>query len=274
VGADIVAGILSTGLYCSDELCLLLDIGTNGEIALGNKDRIVCCSTAAGPAFEGAQIRHGMGGVDGAINTVSLGKDGISYTVLGEKRPAGICGSGIVDAVAALLQAGVIDETGRFVDSDELPEAHSGLSERLIDDGGSSAFVLAEGDKTESGEPVIITQKDIREIQLAKAAIAAGIRSLIKNLGISFSDIGRVFLAGGFGNYMNKDSAAAIGLIPEALKNKVEASGNAAGTGALMALLSEDCRRACDEIAKRARYLELSSLPGFQDELVDCIYFE
>jgi uncharacterized 2Fe-2S/4Fe-4S cluster protein (DUF4445 family) len=258
----------------SEEICLLLDIGTNGEIALGSKNRILCCSAAAGPAFEGAHIRHGVGGIDGAIHAVSLIENQIVCSTLANRAPIGICGSGIVDCAAMLLNLGIIDETGRFVDDEELPESIGNLRDRITQVEGAKAFTLANPAETSNGSPIYITQKDIREIQLAKAAIAAGINTLVKVMGISLDCIGKVYLAGGFGSYMDKKSAARIGLLPASLEDKIQVAGNTAGTGAIMALLSRDCRDLCNRIRSKAEYVELSAVPGFQDELVDCMFFE
>lgn len=272
VGADIVAGILSSRMYQSEEICLLLDIGTNGEIALGNKDRIVCCSTAAGPAFEGANIKMGMGGVKGAINKVNRQENTLSCEVISGGKPVGICGSGIVDAVSLMLSIGVIDDTGRMLDEDEF-EGGPELAARLIEADGMKAFVLVKGNEADYSDAIVITQKDIREIQLAKAAIAAGINTLVKAFGVKPEAVGKVYLAGGFGSYLDKENAVGIGLIPKALKDRIVVIGNAAGSGASMALLSRECRNDLAFIKKKCEYLELSASKEFQEEMIDCIYF-
>ncbi len=274
VGADIVAGTLASGLAGQENLSLLIDIGTNGEIVLGNNKGLVCCSTAAGPAFEGAHIRCGVGGISGAINTVTTGKTGISYTTIDNHRPLGICGSGIVDALAILIQNGIVDETGRFLSSEECRELHIPLADRIIEDESGYAFVLAPEGETKNGEPIILTQKDVREIQLAKASIAAGIRTLMKHTGRTEDDIVTVYLAGGFGSYIDKESAVQIGLIPERMENKIKVIGNAAGTGAIMSSISENCLLDCDRIVKLATYIELSSSPVFQEEYINNMYFK
>ncbi|MGE4282718.1 MAG: ASKHA domain-containing protein [Clostridia bacterium] len=274
VGADIVSAVLASGMAEKEELNLLIDIGTNGEIVLGNKEQLVCCSTAAGPAFEGAHIKHGVGGVRGALNTVTLDDGNIQYTTIMGQKPIGICGSGIVDALAILIQTGIVDETGRIVDEDEVESKTAGdLIKNIVEIDGAAAFKLINGENTGSGEDIAITQKDIREIQLAKAAIAAGINTLIKSMDKKVEDIQNIFLAGGFGSYIDKKSAVRIGLLPKQLENKIIVLGNAAGTGAIMALLSEQCLSDCDSIKNAARYVELSSTPEFQDEYVDCMYF-
>jgi len=275
VGADIVAGILSIRMDEQDDLSLMIDIGTNGEIVLGNRDGIISCSTAAGPAFEGANIRNGVGGVAGAINTIRLEGGNIRYTTILDVPPIGICGSGIVDALAILLDAGIVDETGRILSVDEI-ESEDGkiLGERLIEMEDMPAFIIAKGEETRTGEPIVITQKDVREIQLAKAAIAAGIRVLIQKMGRSMDEVKYLYLAGGFGSYIDRKNAVRIGLLPRELENRVIVVGNAAGTGALLSLLSRGMLERCDTIKLMTKYVELSTTPEFQDEYVNCMYFD
>jgi len=273
VGADIVAAILASGMTKKDELSLLIDIGTNGEIVLGNSESLVCCSTAAGPAFEGAHIQHGVGGIAGAINTVKLDSDKLAITTIADQRPLGICGSGIVDAAALLIKAGILDETGRLLSKEDAEKGNISLSEKLTEVESNPALVLAGKSEAKNSEPIFLTQKDIREVQLAKASIAAGIKTLIKDSGKSIEDIQQVYLAGGFGSFIDKTNAVVIGLIPKELEHKIKVIGNAAGTGAVMASFSESCLLDTDRIAKLARYLELSSSPAFQDEYIKNMYF-
>jgi uncharacterized 2Fe-2S/4Fe-4S cluster protein (DUF4445 family) len=259
-------------MFFGDAFSLLIDIGTNGEIVLGNRDRLYCCSTAAGPAFEGATIRHGVGGITGAINTVRIEKSRIEYTTIAESRPIGICGSGIIDAVAMLIDAGLIDETGRLAtpeDTNDTVCCRDLLT--TIDD--QPAILLAGADSTEHGDAITLGQKDIREVQLAKASIAAGIETLVQKAGKSVDDIDVVYLAGGFGSFIDRANAIKIGLIPASLAEKVQVIGNAAGTGAVMSLLSEQCIAECDRIANSAEYIELSSSLEFQNAYVDNMYF-
>ena len=265
IGADTVSAVLSTGIYQSEEISLLIDIGTNGEIVLGNSHYLFACSSAAGPAFEGANIRNGMGSVKGAINKVSL-QGGLDYTTIGNARPVGICGTGIVDAVAQMLEVGIIDDTGRL-EEELLPviQEHSRLVDRLTKVDGMNAFALTEN--------IAITQKDIRELQNAKAAIAAGINILVKQAGISFEQINNVYLAGGFGTYMNADSAVKIGLIPEPLKGKIRSVGNAAGQGAIESLISSTSLTDTIQISKNIKYIELSASKDFNEYYVDCMMF-
>jgi uncharacterized 2Fe-2S/4Fe-4S cluster protein (DUF4445 family) len=210
IGGDVVAGVLSTDMHTREAISLFIDIGTNGEIVLGNREFLYSCSTAAGPAFEGANIRNGLGGVKGAIDKVYFG-DGIEYTTIGNVKPKGICGSGVIDAIGEMLKKGLIDETGRIIDTEEANDLSEYYRDRLIEVEGMRAFLLVGNKDNVSQYDVIITQKDIREIQNAKAAIAAGIISLIKHGNIEIKDIDKVYLAGGFGNYINTDSAVTLG---------------------------------------------------------------
>jgi uncharacterized 2Fe-2S/4Fe-4S cluster protein (DUF4445 family) len=253
-------------------LAVLIDIGTNGEIVFGNREYIRCCSTAAGPAFEGAHIRFGIGGVSGAINTVNLGSEGPIVTTISDARPIGICGSGIVDALSMLLDTGVVDETGRLLDKDEY--AAEG-DERIL--GAMTSFedetaILISGEDG-SEEAIYMTQKDVREIQLAKASIAAGIRTLVAEAGTELTDVSRVFIAGGFGSFINQRHAARIGLIPKELADRVTVIGNAAGIGACAAVAASEALDRCTAIAGEAGYIELSSSLRFQTEYVDEMYF-
>ena len=274
VGSDIVAAILASRMHMNDSISLLVDIGTNGEIALGSKEAIVSCSAAAGPAFEGAQIRHGVGGVPGAINSVKIVNGELIYTTIADKKPVGICGSGIVDITAMLIDVGIIDETGRILYEDEVSkELGIKLYERIIEQDGELSFIIAGAKETQNGSPIIITGKDIREIQLAKAAIAAGINILIKKRGIALSDIQTVYLAGGFGSFIDKLSAVKIGLLPSELIGKIRVLGNAAGTGAIMALLSREKYKECDIIKNKVEYIELSGSAEFTEEYTNAIYF-
>ena len=274
IGADTVAAVLSSGMYEKDKTSLLVDLGTNGEIVLGNNKWLYACSAAAGPAFEGANIRNGIGGVKGAIDKVKLGDD-LEYTTIGNGEAVGICGSGVVDAAAAMLSVGVVDETGRIQGEDEVQglEAEK-FSSRLVDIDGMSAFLLVKSDECAANTDIAITQKDIRELQNAKAAIAAGIKILVKNAGINMEDIDKVYLAGGFGSYINIDSALKIGLLPKVLNGRIESIGNAAGSGAVEGLLSIKMLKKADEIRESIKYVELSACAGFMDEYVECMMFE
>ncbi|MHB0913285.1 MAG: ASKHA domain-containing protein [Armatimonadota bacterium] len=270
VGADTVGVILATGMHESEEMTLAIDIGTNGEIVLGSNGRMLACSTAAGPAFEGAHIKHGMRAAPGAIDSAWLDGDKLAYSTVGGEKVTGICGSGLLDVIISLVQAGIIEASGRIVDVDEVPEQYACLRDKLVEGG----FVLAEGAETASGIPVTITQRDVREVQLAKGAIAAGISALMDRLGVSTDDLDRVVLAGAFGNYLRKESAVAAGMIPNVPLTKVHSVGNAAGEGAKLALLSRVARETMDEIAGSVEYVELTTDPGFQDRFADSLMFD
>jgi uncharacterized 2Fe-2S/4Fe-4S cluster protein (DUF4445 family) len=272
VGADTVGVILTTDLDWSESVKLAIDIGTNGEIVLGSRNRLVACSAAAGPAFEGSQISCGMRGTIGAIDHVQFG-DGIAYSVVGGGKPEGVCGSGLLDAVAGMLAQGIIDHRGRLLPPDKLGTQAARYKKRIVNHEGANALLLADESETAHGRPILITQKDIREVQLAKGAIAAGIQALLEQLGASLDDISEVLLAGAFGNYLNPHSACAIGLIPQALEAKIRPVGNAAGTGAKMALLSRSEYRRAELIAGMVEYVELSAYKNFTEIFTGAMYF-
>jgi len=269
VGGDITAGILACGMMESNKYSLLIDLGTNGEIALGSSQGVTSCAVAAGPAFEGGNIKCGVGGVKGAIYSVDLDKPDICKTI-GDEQACGICGSGVIDAVSELLKHDIIDYTGRFADKEAISNVD--LRDRLIEDNDGRQFILAE--KSQQGHPIVITQKDIREVQLAKAAVAAGIQVLLKESDVSCEDIEKVYVAGGFGSYMNIESALNIGLIPSELKDKISFVGNTAGMGAVLYLLSKRYREKAETITRRAAYIELSNKPEFQNFYIENMTFE
>ena len=269
VGGDITAGMMET-VNCN-ELTLYLDIGTNGEMALGIGDRYVCCATAAGPAFEGSQIELGMPASKGAVDKVWLEGRRIKYSVIGNDRPVGLCGSGLIDALAVLLKAGIIDENGTILSGQELPILFRSYvfeveAEETAQSTESSLVVhIAPG--------VYITQDDIRKLQLAKGAIAAGIEVLFKEYGCKPCDLDILTFAGGFGNYIDKASAAAIGLFPQELLDKAKEVGNAAGNGAVSAALSQEAWERALEISGNMRYIELASYPHFDEMYVEHMNF-
>ncbi|NLC69130.1 MAG: DUF4445 domain-containing protein [Clostridiaceae bacterium] len=273
IGADTIAAVLAAGIHKNGEISLLVDIGTNGEIVLGNKEVMYSCSTAAGPAFEGANIRNGIGGIKGAIDKVYFG-DKLGYTTIGNEKPIGICGSGIVDIVAGMLDTGIIDETGRIVDVDEATGLGEDYKSRLAEIDGLASFVIEKNVAGHSFNEIAITQKDVRELQNAKAAIAAGIKVLLKEAGIGIGDISKVYLAGGFGNYINIRSALKIGLLPAGLQEeKIISAGNAAGSGAGISLLSAGQLEEAIKIKNMIKYVELSSSREFVDEYVNSMFF-
>lgn len=246
VGADTVGCLVAAGFGQREELTLMIDIGTNGEMVLGNQHRRIACSTAAGPAFEGAKISQGMRGCPGAIDHVTLENGEIHAHVIGDGEAMGLCGSGLLDLVACLLDAGILDESGY------LPE---------------KAYTIP-------GTAVTLTQADVREVQLAKAAIRTGVELMCEHLGVATEDIRQVLLAGAFGNYMNPASACRIGMIPPVLENRIQPIGNAAGEGAKACALSRDTFEESKRLAAETEFLELASKPEFQDRFVDALEFE
>lgn len=270
VGADIVSGILATNMHEKDEFSLLIDIGTNGEIVFGNKDKLYCCSTAAGPAFEGAHISCGLGGITGAVDSAVIENNLVKISTIGNGKAIGICGSGIIDIVAVLLKSGLVDFTGRILDEDETRDDRATtLLKKIKVDKNESAFLIAGASESGNGENIVFTQGDIREVQLAKAAISAGILSLLNKAGRSVSDVDHLYIAGGFGSFISKKSASAIGLFPDELLTKTESVGNTAGLGALSCAFSEENFIIAKEIAKKTEYIELSS-----DSLFNMKYME
>lgn len=273
VGADTVAVLLATELDRSEDNKLVIDIGTNGEIALGSRDKIFACSAAAGPAFEGAEISSGMRGAVGAIDHVYY-RDTLEFSVIGKVSPIGICGSALLDTVAGLVELGIIDKRGKFLTPDKLTNAKAMVfKENLIEHEGELAFLLVSETQSGNGRPIMVTQHDIRELQLAKGAMAAGIWILIEACGIEMGDINEVLLAGAFGNYLNPHSACLIGLIPMELESKVKMIGNAAGTGSKLALLSSREFDRSEEIAANVKFIELGSHPKFNKIFAQRMYF-
>jgi uncharacterized 2Fe-2S/4Fe-4S cluster protein (DUF4445 family) len=203
-----------------------------------------------------------------------MGESSLHYTTIADKKPVGICGSGIVDTISTLLYYGILDETGRMQDPDHIDnETGKLLAKHLVKEGKMAAFELVEASKTKHGDSILITQGDIREVQNAKAAIAAGISTLVKEAGKKTEDIETIYLAGGFGNYIDKHHAVHIGLLPQELETRIKVIGNAAGSGAIMALLSKDLYNRCRKITKITRYIELSSSPAFMDEYINSMIF-
>ena len=263
VGADIVADVLATGLARDPTMRLLIDVGTNGEIVVGNADRAVATAAPAGPAFEGGQILHGMRATEGAIEGVRLGDD-VALQVIGDVEPAGICGSGLIDAVAQLRLAGLLKENGLLL-SDEEAVGHP-LAARLVARDGVRAFALTDA--------VVLTQLDVRELQSAKGAIATGIEVAMGELGLAAADLDEVLLAGSFGTYIDPANAVALGLVPPVPVDRVRAVGNTASEGAKMALLSFRERAvAFEQLPQQIEYVELSGAPDFNERFIRNLAF-
>ena len=275
VGADLVAGLLTTGLAQKEGVRLLVDVGTNGEIILGSAARTVATAAPAGPAFEGAQIRDGMRATEGAIEAVQISKDRVRLRVIGETAPVGLCGSGLIDAVAQLRLSGLLLPSGRLIGTTEAVEMGlNELSRRIItEEDGMRSFVLAEAEDTSRGRPLVLTQKDIRELQFAKAAIAGGIDVLIGELGVRPEDLEEIYLAGSFGTYIDPQSALIIGLVPPVAVERIKAVGNAAGEGAKMALVSFRERQVARSLPRIVEYHELSGRADFGDSFISILEF-
>ena len=253
VGGDITCGILSSGIYSNRDNVLMCDIGTNGEIVLATQNGLISCSTAAGPAFEGAGLSCGMTAKDGAICHVRIEKGKPKAEVLGDKEPEGFCGSGIIDALAVMLSLGMVDQTGRINDG------------YLVKNPAGEDAVSMFG--------LFISQRDIRNIQSGKAAICAGIKTLLAKEDLRPEDLSKVIIAGGFGTYIDPESAEMIGLIPKGLCRKSVAVGNAAAMGAVMILLSEQNRSRSAEISLNAVAYDLSTDPDFTDRYIEEMFF-
>jgi len=273
VGADTTAVAVAVGIDQVEKMTLIVDIGTNGEIVLGNKDALYAASCAAGPAFEGARISQGSRAVEGAIERVIINDEDIDIDVIGGGAAKSICGSGLIDAVAVLIEMGLLDNTGKLLPADKfsakLPEK---IVKRLIEKNGQPAFILANNET--ANESLILTQKDIRETQLAKAAIRAGIVLLQEKLNITDEDIEQVLLAGAFGNYIQRDSAKRIGLLPDVDVKKIHFIGNAACSGAEMVLVSKKARKQAKELSKTIKYVELANSDKFQAVFADRLMFD
>ncbi|HNM97159.1 MAG TPA: ASKHA domain-containing protein [Marmoricola sp.] len=269
VGGDIVAGMLATGMDRDKRARLFVDIGTNCEIVLSNGDTLLSTAAPAGPAFEGGAIRCGMRAADGAIETIRLGES-VELGVIGDVEPRGLCGSGLVDAVAELVRVGLLDSSGRFV-ADPLAVAPA-LADRLTTIGQERVFVLA-GSVDNPEEAVVLSQRDVRELQFAKAAISTGWTLLCEELGLAPGDVQQVLLAGSFGSYLSAASAVRIGLVPKLPVMRIVSAGNVAGEGAKMALLSLRERAGADALLEEVAYVELSDRSDFNDRFVDQLAF-
>ncbi|MCD8230766.1 MAG: ASKHA domain-containing protein [Clostridiales bacterium] len=254
VGADIAAGLLVCGFDHREEVNVLIDLGTNGEMAIGNREKILVTSTAAGPAFEGGNISCGMGSVSGAICQVEMSGTDVAYETIGGKDPLGLCGTGVIESTYELLKEEWIDETGM-------------LDEDYFEDG----FPLA---KTPDGEDISFSQKDVREIQLAKSAVRAGLETLLLRYGVTYDEVSHIYLAGGFGFRMNLEKAAGIGLLPEELLERTEAAGNSSLGGAVEYLTAETAETRMEEIIGIAEEIPLASDKDFNRFYTDFMFFE
>lgn len=254
VGADISSGMLVCDFDKLEKPCLLIDLGTNGEMAIGNKDKMLVTSTAAGPAFEGGNISCGMGSVPGAICKVNITDGEVSVETIGEKAPIGLCGTGVIETVCELVKEELVDETGM-------------LEEDYFDDG----FELA---KTPDGDPIVFTQKDVREIQLAKSAVRAGVETLMKRYGVTYDEVDKVFLAGGFGYKIDLEKTIGIGMLPEEFREKTTAIGNSSLAGTIQYLTDPDAKERLEKIVALSEEVELSSDKDFNNFYTEYMFFE
>jgi len=274
VGGDIVAGMLATGLTRDRRLRLFIDVGTNCEIALGSSAGVVCTAAPAGPAFEAAQIRCGMRAADGAIEGVRIKDGDLELEVIGDAPAVGICGSGLVDAVAELARIGLLDRSGRFLPDVEAAERFPLLATRLVAlEGGERVFVLVWGASADPTQAIFLSQRDVRELQFAKASVATGWRTLMREIDVEPGDVQQVLLAGSFGSYLSPASAVRIGLVPKLALTRIMSAGNVAGEGAKIAALSVQERAAALALLDEVRYVELSGRDDFQDVFIDELGF-
>lgn len=257
IGADITAGAYVCRLHRETGNVLFIDIGTNGEIVLAAGGKLWCCSCAAGPALEGMNISSGMRACEGAVEDVKITEDGIQLTTIGNQPPAGLCGSGILAVVRELLITGIVKKTGAFIKKDKLPEEDYRYPMIRIN-GSKREFILQK-------EPeLLVTQGDVRQVQLAKGAILSGFRALLEKAGISMNDLDKVMIAGQFGSHLKADSLVGIGILPEAVKDKLVYVGNSSKTGAYMTLMSESIKREMEELAIHMEYMELAETENYE----------
>ncbi len=264
VGGDIVAGVMSCGIPEHEEVRGLIDIGTNGEIAIGNKDWLVCCSASAGPAFEGGGTRCGMRAIKGAIEKVVISEGALQYQTIGEARPRGICGSGLIDCIYELVKNGIIDPGGKF--HRDRPD------DRLRIEDNIPEYVIAFPDETESGAAVVITESDIDNLIKSKGAVFAAIKSLTDYIGLGFDMIETFYVAGGFGSFLDISKSIAIGLLPDIPREKIQFIGNSSLTGARMSLLSESAMETCINVSRSMTNIELSTYQPFTEEYIAALF--
>ncbi|MFM9049190.1 MAG: ASKHA domain-containing protein [Actinomycetota bacterium] len=273
VGGDIIAGVLASGMDRDKRLRLFIDIGTNCEIVLGNGERLMATAAPAGPAFEAASIRCGMRAAPGAIEVVTIGDDGIALQVIDDVAPIGLCGSGLVDAIAELHRSGLMDDPGRFLPQEAIEAARPDLAARFVERDGERLFILAAAGESGNGQDIFLSQRDVRELQFAKAAISTGWKLLLEEFGTDESEIQQVLLAGSFGTYLSAKSAIGIGLVPRIPVMRIVSAGNVAGEGAKMALLSDSERHGARALLEEIHYVELSDRSDFNARFVDELAF-
>jgi uncharacterized 2Fe-2S/4Fe-4S cluster protein (DUF4445 family) len=263
VGGDITAGVLACGMSDHPEVSALIDVGTNGEIVVGNNEWLVCCSASAGPAFEGGGTKCGMRATRGAVEKVALHGHDVSYGTIGRAKARGVCGSGLIDVIAELMVHRIIDQSGKFIAFDH-PHV------RVVDE--VAEFVIAPEGRSETGEAVVVTEDDIANLMKSKGAILAAMKLLLENLGMTFSGIKRLYVAGGFGAHLNIEKAIMIGLLPDLPRDSIRFIGNSSLAGARLALLSAHAYHKAEAIARQMTYFELSVHPQFMQEFVASLF--
>lgn len=266
VGGDTTAGILSSGLYKEEDISILIDIGTNGEIALGNKDFIVACAASAGPAFEGSGVACGMRASSGAIQKAKISRDdyNVTFSTIAETKPRGICGSGYIDIIAHMLEAGILDRDGKI----------KTISHRRFRENETGReFVVVFKEESGSSSDIVITESDIENLKRAKGAIYSATASLVRHMGLSFANVQKIFIAGGFGTYIEIENAIKIGLLPDIERPRFSFIGNSSLAGARHMLLSHEAMEKAEEIARKMTYFELSVDPGYMDEYMAALFF-
>lgn len=267
IGADIVAGAYVCELQKQKENVLFIDIGTNGEIVLSKGGKLLCCSCAAGPALEGMNISSGMRAAEGAIEDVKITENGIELKVIGDEEPSGICGSGILAVVKELLRVGLVRKEGAFIKKNKLDETDYRYPMLQLN-GIKREFIMVDGE-----EQLLITQGDVRQVQLAKGAILSGFIALLNKAGITMDDLDKVMIAGQFGAHLPADSLTGTGILPEEVKDKLVYVGNSSKTGAYMALMSTQAKREMEELASHMDYMELGATEGYERLFSDCLIF-
>ncbi|MEW6069964.1 MAG: ASKHA domain-containing protein, partial [Candidatus Thermoplasmatota archaeon] len=264
VGGDITADILASGMHKQEALSMLIDVGTNGEVVLGNKDWLVACSCSAGPAFEGGEVDYGTRAVKGAIEKVRITTQlEVEYSVIGGVKPIGICGSGLIDLLGELFRCGIIDKSGRIKDLD---------IKRIREGKEGKEFVVVWSKATKIGKDLVISEADIRNIVRTKAAIYAATSLLLKTMGYEIEDLSQIFIAGAFGNYLDARKSILTGILPDVSVEKLKFIGNGALTGAQLILLSKEKKKEAEEIFRKITYIDLSTNPKFFEEFTSALF--
>ncbi|HBZ55925.1 MAG TPA: ferredoxin [Syntrophobacteraceae bacterium] len=263
VGGDITAGVLACGMNDHPEVSALIDVGTNGEIVVGNNDWLVCCSASAGPAFEGGGTKCGMRATRGAVEKVVIRDHDVSYGTIGRAKALGVCGSGLIDTIAELMVHHIIDQSGRFINFDH-PRV------RVVED--VAEFVIAPENRSETGEAVVVTEDDIANLMKSKGAVLAAMKVLVENLGLTFADLTRLYVAGGFGAHLNIEKAILIGLLPDIPRDRIQFIGNSSLAGARLTMLSAHAFHKAENIARHMTYFEMSVHPQFMSEFVASLF--